>query len=94
MSRSLRKWWKALPENRRELMRDWVLRRRWHLTAGGAVAVVIVALLLLTHLEESPLTGRVRLLLFSKEAYLELAALTAEGVRQDGTMKVGGGAKV
>uniref|UniRef100_A0A8C7Y8Y1 Metalloendopeptidase OMA1, mitochondrial n=1 Tax=Oryzias sinensis TaxID=183150 RepID=A0A8C7Y8Y1_9TELE len=88
LGRSLRKWWKALPENRRELMRDWVLRRRWHLTAGGAVAVVIVALLLLTHLDESPLTGRVRLLLFSKEAYLELAALTAEGVRQEGTMKV------
>ncbi|XP_078801759.1 metalloendopeptidase OMA1, mitochondrial [Oryzias latipes] len=83
LGRSLRKWWKALPENRRELMRDWVLRRRWHLSAGGAVAVVIVALLLLTHLDESPLTGRVRLLLFSKEAYLELAALTAEGYLEE-----------
>uniref|UniRef100_A0A3B3D9N6 Metalloendopeptidase OMA1, mitochondrial n=1 Tax=Oryzias melastigma TaxID=30732 RepID=A0A3B3D9N6_ORYME len=83
VSRSLRKWWNALPENRRELMREWVLRRRWPLTGGVAVAVVLVALLLLTHLDETPLTGRVRLPLFSREAYLELAALTAEGYLEE-----------
>uniref|UniRef100_A0A3B3BMR3 Metalloendopeptidase OMA1, mitochondrial n=1 Tax=Oryzias melastigma TaxID=30732 RepID=A0A3B3BMR3_ORYME len=83
LGRSLRKWWNALPENRRELMREWVLRRRWPLTGGVAVAVVLVALLLLTHLDETPLTGRVRLPLFSREAYLELAALTAEGYLEE-----------
>ncbi|XP_037830180.1 metalloendopeptidase OMA1, mitochondrial isoform X2 [Kryptolebias marmoratus] len=76
--RSIRKWWTALPQNRRLLLRQWVLGHRWHLAAGGGVALLIAALLLLTHLDESPVTGRVRLLVFSRETYLELAALTSE----------------
>lgn len=79
--RSIRKWWAALPDNRQQLMREWLWQRRWHLAAGAGVAMVIIALLLLTHLDESPLTGRTRLLVFSKDNYLELAALTSEAVR-------------
>lgn len=63
-------------------MREWVWQRRWHLAAGAGVAMVIVALLLLTHLDESPVTGRTRLLVFSKENYMQLAALTSEAVRE------------
>ncbi|XP_041862351.1 metalloendopeptidase OMA1, mitochondrial isoform X2 [Melanotaenia boesemani] len=59
-------------------MREWVLRRRWHLVAGAGVAMVILALLLLTHLDESPVTGRIRLLVFSREKYMELATLISE----------------
>lgn len=72
----------SLPHNRRLLLREWALRHRWRLAAGGGVALLIVALLLLTHLEEAPVTGRVRLLVFSREKYLELAALTSEAVRK------------
>ncbi|XP_076583038.1 metalloendopeptidase OMA1, mitochondrial [Chaetodon auriga] len=78
LGRSIRNWWVALPDNRRQLMREWAWQRRWHLTAGAGVAMVIVALLLLTHLDESPVTGRTRLLVFSRENYLELAAMTSE----------------
>ncbi|XP_026161283.1 metalloendopeptidase OMA1, mitochondrial [Mastacembelus armatus] len=78
LGRSIRKWWVALPDNRRQLMREWAWRRRWHLATGIGVAMVIVALLLLTHLDESPVTGRTRLLVFSRENYMELAALTSE----------------
>lgn len=81
--RGIRKWWAALPDNRRQLMREWAWQRRWHLTAGTCVAMVIVALLLLTHLDESPVTGRTRLLVFSRDNYMELAALTSEAVRED-----------
>nr|XP_019936154.1 PREDICTED: metalloendopeptidase OMA1, mitochondrial [Paralichthys olivaceus] len=81
--RSIRKWWASLPSNRRQLMHEWVWRRRWHLAAGAGVAMVIAALLLLTHLDESPLTGRIRLLVFSKETYMELAALTSEAYMQE-----------
>ncbi|XP_068581565.1 metalloendopeptidase OMA1, mitochondrial [Cebidichthys violaceus] len=83
LGRSIRKWWVALPDNRRQLFRGWVRRRRWHLAAGAAVAVVIVALLLLTHLDESPVTGRTRLLVFSRETYMELAALTSEAYMEE-----------
>ncbi|XP_038162860.1 metalloendopeptidase OMA1, mitochondrial isoform X2 [Cyprinodon tularosa] len=78
LGRSVRKWWVALPDNRRQLMHEWIRRRRWHLAAGAGVTLVIVALLLLTHLDESPVTGRLRLLVFSRDKYMELAALTSE----------------
>lgn len=78
LGRSIRKWWVALPDNRRHLMRQWTWQRRWHLAGGAAVAMVIVALLLLTHLDVSPVTGRTRLLVFSRENYMELAAVTSD----------------
>ncbi|XP_029683513.1 metalloendopeptidase OMA1, mitochondrial isoform X2 [Takifugu rubripes] len=83
LGRSIRKWWVALPANRRQLFREWVWQRRWHLAALAGVAMVILSLLLLTHLDESPLTGRTRLLVFSRESYLELAALTAEAYMEE-----------
>lgn len=82
--RSIRKWWVALPANRRQLLREWAWHRRWHLAAGAGVAMVIVALLLLTHLDESPVTGRTRLVVFSRENYMELATLTTKAVREGG----------
>lgn len=63
-------------------MREWTWQRRWHLAAGAGVAMVTVALLLLTHLDESPVTGRTRLLVFSKENSMELAAVTSAAVRE------------
>ncbi|XP_070688975.1 metalloendopeptidase OMA1, mitochondrial isoform X2 [Pempheris klunzingeri] len=80
---SIRKWWVALPPNRRQLMCKWAWQRRWHLAAGGGVATVILALLLLTHLDESPVTGRTRLLVFSRENYMELAAVTSEAYMEE-----------
>lgn len=43
-------------------------------------AVVIVSLFVLTHLDEAPVTGRTRLLVFSRENYIDLAAITSEMV--------------
>ncbi|XP_029988000.1 metalloendopeptidase OMA1, mitochondrial [Sphaeramia orbicularis] len=78
LGRSIRKWWVALPDNRRDLMREWAWQQRWRLAAGAGVTMVMIALLLLTHLDESPVTGRTRLLVFSREKYMELTALTSE----------------
>lgn len=46
-------------------------------------AVVIVSLFVLTHLDEAPVTGRTRLLVFSRENYIDLAAITSEMVRNE-----------
>uniref|UniRef100_W5L1K0 Metalloendopeptidase OMA1, mitochondrial n=1 Tax=Astyanax mexicanus TaxID=7994 RepID=W5L1K0_ASTMX len=73
LGRSIRKWWKALPPNKKQLFREWVWQRRWHLVAAGAGLMLITSLFLFTHLEESPITGRTRLLVFSKESFMELA---------------------
>ncbi|TKS74911.1 Metalloendopeptidase OMA1, mitochondrial [Collichthys lucidus] len=35
LGRSLRKWWVALPANRRQLMCERTWQRRWHLAAGA-----------------------------------------------------------
>ncbi|KAM8874817.1 metalloendopeptidase OMA1, mitochondrial [Spinachia spinachia] len=83
LGRSIRKWWAALPADRRQLARQWVHQRRWHLVGVVSVATVIVGLLLLTHLDESPVTGRTRLLVFSRETHMELAARTSEAYLQD-----------
>lgn len=83
LGRSIRKWWVAQPPNRRQLIREWVRHRRWHLISGAGVAMVILALLLLTHLDESPVTGRTRLLVFNREKYMELAALTSEAYMEE-----------
>lgn len=45
--------------------------------------MVIMLLLLLTHLDESPMTGRTRLLVFSREKYMELAALTSQAYMEE-----------
>ncbi|KAM7410313.1 hypothetical protein PAMA_001655 [Pampus argenteus] len=83
LGRSIRKWWVALPANRRKLLRQWVWQRRWQLAALAGVVMVIIVLLLLTHLDESPVTGRTRLLVFSRENYMELAALTSEAYMEE-----------
>lgn len=81
--RSLRVWWVTLPANRRQLLRQWAWQRRWHIVACAVAAVVIMSLFLLTHLDEAPVTGRTRLLVFSRESYVDLAAVTSEMVRKE-----------
>ncbi|XP_031689296.1 metalloendopeptidase OMA1, mitochondrial isoform X1 [Oncorhynchus kisutch] len=83
LGRSIRKWWWALPPNKQQLVRQKVWRRRWQLVAGGMVAMVIMASFFLTHLDESPITGRTRLLVFSRENYMELATVTGDGYMEE-----------
>uniref|UniRef100_A0A3Q3E5F9 Metalloendopeptidase OMA1, mitochondrial n=1 Tax=Hippocampus comes TaxID=109280 RepID=A0A3Q3E5F9_HIPCM len=83
LGRSLRKWWVALPDNRRQLFRQWAWQRRWRLVVAAGVGAVITILLLLTHLDQSPVTGRTRLLVFSRQNYMELAAFTSEAYMEE-----------
>ncbi|KAL1254529.1 hypothetical protein QQF64_016758 [Cirrhinus molitorella] len=79
LGRSIRKWWLALPPNKKQLFREWTWRRRWHFVGAGAGLLFFFSLFLLTHLDESPITGRTRLLVFNRENFMELAQFTAEG---------------
>ncbi|XP_072552245.1 metalloendopeptidase OMA1, mitochondrial [Salminus brasiliensis] len=73
LGRSIRKWWKALPPNKKQLFREWAWQRRWYLVGAATGLLLIASLFFFTHLEESPITGRARLLVFSKESFMELA---------------------
>ncbi|KAL4634947.1 metalloendopeptidase OMA1, mitochondrial [Arapaima gigas] len=79
LGRSIRKWWRSLPPNRRELMQQAAWQRRWHLAAGGVGLLIVLAIFFLTHLDEAPIMGRVRLLVFRQEEFLDLARLMSEG---------------
>lgn len=83
LGRSIRKWWTALPDNRRQLLREWMWLRRWRLAAGAGVTLVIMAVLLLTHADQCPLTGRTRLLVFSRDSYMELAAHMSQAYMEE-----------
>ncbi|XP_016340105.1 metalloendopeptidase OMA1, mitochondrial isoform X2 [Sinocyclocheilus anshuiensis] len=83
LGRSIRKWWLALPPNRKQLFREWTWRRRWHFVGAGAGLLFFVCLFLFTHLDESPVTGRTRLLVFSRENFMELAQVTAEAYMEE-----------
>ncbi|XP_051929145.1 metalloendopeptidase OMA1, mitochondrial [Hippocampus zosterae] len=83
LGRSLRKWWVALPDNRRQLFRQWAWQRRWRLVVAAGVGAIISILLLLTHLDQSPVTGRTRLLVFSRQNYMELAAFTSKAYMEE-----------
>ncbi|KAM9796702.1 metalloendopeptidase OMA1, mitochondrial [Syngnathus typhle] len=83
MGRSIRKWWMALPDNRRQLFRQWAWQQRWRLVAVVVTAAAITVLLLLTHLDQSPVTGRTRLLVFSRQNYMELATFTSEAYMEE-----------
>ncbi|ETE70270.1 Metalloendopeptidase OMA1, mitochondrial, partial [Ophiophagus hannah] len=61
LGRSIRKWWRALPPNKKELFKEAVRRNKWKITFGISSLGVIFILFYFTHLEETPITGRTRL---------------------------------
>ncbi|XP_016122529.1 metalloendopeptidase OMA1, mitochondrial-like [Sinocyclocheilus grahami] len=83
LGRSIRKWWLALPPNKKQLFREWTWCRRWHFVGAGTGLLFFVCLFLFTHLDESPVTGRTRLLVFSRENFMELAQVTAEAYMEE-----------
>ncbi|XP_058234855.1 metalloendopeptidase OMA1, mitochondrial isoform X2 [Hemibagrus wyckioides] len=78
LGRSIRKWWKALPANKKQLLREWAWQRRWRLTGLGTGLLLFMSLFFFTYMEESPVTGRTRLLVFSKETFIELTKHASE----------------
>ncbi|KAK2863946.1 hypothetical protein Q7C36_003100 [Tachysurus vachellii] len=78
VGRSIRKWWKALPPNKKQLLREWAWQRRWRLTGVGTGLMLFISLFFFTYMEESPLTGRSRLLVFSKETFIKLTEHATE----------------
>ncbi|KAI5619880.1 metalloendopeptidase OMA1, mitochondrial [Silurus asotus] len=78
LGRSIRKWWKALPPKKKQLFREWAWQRRWHLTGVSTVVLLFMALFCFTHMEESPLTGRSRFLVFSRDNFIKLSEHASE----------------
>lgn len=79
--RSIRKWWKALPPNKRELFKESVRTNKWKILLGVSSLGVLFVVFYFTHLEETPITGRARLLVFGKEHLRQLSQVEYSMVR-------------
>ncbi|XP_053928921.1 metalloendopeptidase OMA1, mitochondrial isoform X2 [Cuculus canorus] len=75
LGRSIRNWWKALPPNKRELFKESARKNKWKILLGVGSLGVLFVVFYFTHLEETPITGRPRLLVFGKEHFRELSEI-------------------
>uniref|UniRef100_A0A8C8SU48 Metalloendopeptidase OMA1, mitochondrial n=1 Tax=Pelusios castaneus TaxID=367368 RepID=A0A8C8SU48_9SAUR len=75
LGRSIRKWWKALPPNKQELFKESARKNKWKIVMGLCSLGVLFIMFYFTHLEETPITGRARLLVFGKEHFRELSQM-------------------
>ncbi|XP_064003022.1 metalloendopeptidase OMA1, mitochondrial isoform X2 [Pogoniulus pusillus] len=75
LGRSIRNWWKALPPNKRELVKQSARKNKWKILLGVSSLGVLFVIFYFTHLEETPMTGRPRLLVFGKEHFRELSQM-------------------
>ncbi|XP_063795343.1 metalloendopeptidase OMA1, mitochondrial isoform X2 [Pseudophryne corroboree] len=83
LGRSVRKWWRALPANKRQLFKQSVRENKWKLSIGAAALGSVIILFYFTNLEETPITGRSRLLVFRKEHYDLLTTLEYESLIEE-----------
>ncbi|XP_072275455.1 metalloendopeptidase OMA1, mitochondrial [Pyxicephalus adspersus] len=83
LGRSVRKWWKALPANKRQLFKENLQQNRWKLSLASLGLGFLIILFYFTSLEETPVTGRARLLVFRKEHYDLLTTLAYENMIEE-----------
>ncbi|XP_077929207.1 metalloendopeptidase OMA1, mitochondrial isoform X2 [Halichoerus grypus] len=78
VGRGIRKWWQALPPNKKELFKESLRKNQWKLLLCFSSFGLLFVVFYFTHLEVSPVTGRSRLLLLGKEHFRLLSELEYE----------------
>uniref|UniRef100_UPI00398F3471 metalloendopeptidase OMA1, mitochondrial n=1 Tax=Pristiophorus japonicus TaxID=55135 RepID=UPI00398F3471 len=80
LGRSIRKWWQSLPHDKQELFKGTLIKNKWRILLAICSLSGLIALYFWTHLDKSPITGRSRLLMFSKRQFLQLAEFEYQSV--------------
>ncbi|XP_014927826.1 metalloendopeptidase OMA1, mitochondrial isoform X1 [Acinonyx jubatus] len=78
VGRGIRKWWQALPPNKKELFKESLRKNKWKLFLCFSSFGLLFVVFYFTHLEVSPITGRNKLLLLGKEHFKLLSELEYE----------------
>uniref|UniRef100_A0A4X2KDR3 Metalloendopeptidase OMA1, mitochondrial n=1 Tax=Vombatus ursinus TaxID=29139 RepID=A0A4X2KDR3_VOMUR len=78
VGRGIRKWWQTLPPNKKELFKESVKKNKWKLFLGLSSLGVLFVVFYFTHLEESPVTGRKKLLVLGKDQFMMLSQMEYE----------------
>ncbi|XP_033080942.1 metalloendopeptidase OMA1, mitochondrial isoform X2 [Trachypithecus francoisi] len=84
IGRGIRKWWQALPPNKKELFKQSIRKNKWKLFLGLSSCGLLFVVFYFTHLEVSPVTGRSKLLLLGKEQFRLLSELEYEAAEKAG----------
>ncbi|XP_030769173.1 metalloendopeptidase OMA1, mitochondrial isoform X2 [Rhinopithecus roxellana] len=79
----IRKWWQALPPNKKELFKQSIRKNKWKLFLGLSSCGLLFVVFYFTHLEVSPVTGRSKLLLLGKEQFRLLSELEYEAYMEE-----------
>ncbi|ELK06200.1 metalloendopeptidase OMA1, mitochondrial isoform X1 [Pteropus alecto] len=83
IGRGIRKWWHALPPNKKELFKESIKKNKWKLFLGLSGLGLLFMVFYFTHLEVSPITGRSKLLLLGKEHFSLLSELEYEACMEE-----------
>ncbi|KAF7244436.1 Metalloendopeptidase OMA1, mitochondrial [Varanus komodoensis] len=75
LGRSIRKWWRALPPNKKELLKEAARRNTWKIVFILCSVGIIFIMFYCTNLDDTPITGRARLLVFGKEHFAQLSQM-------------------
>ncbi|XP_074077429.1 metalloendopeptidase OMA1, mitochondrial isoform X2 [Macrotis lagotis] len=75
VGRGIRKWWQTLPPNKKELFKESIKKNKWKLLLGLSSLGILFVVFYFTHLEESPVTGRKKLLVLGKEQFMMLSQM-------------------
>ncbi|XP_069794598.1 LOW QUALITY PROTEIN: metalloendopeptidase OMA1, mitochondrial [Narcine bancroftii] len=83
LGRSIRKWWQALPPDEQKMLKDKVKKNKWRILFSLCGLSGVIGIYFWTHLDKSPITGRTRLLVFSKRQFLQLAEFEYQSVLEN-----------
>jgi len=72
LNRYLRKWWRGLPPNKRQLVIDWFLRHKWKFGLALSSIIALFYLYYINHIQETPITKRKRFIAFTPQQLLQI----------------------
>ncbi|XP_053205026.1 metalloendopeptidase OMA1, mitochondrial-like [Panonychus citri] len=73
MGRSIRKWYSALPPNKKQLIKQWLMSNAEKIGLIFAAIVIIAFAFYQTHIQETPVTKRQRFILFTEDQFGSIA---------------------
>jgi len=71
--RNIRKWWRALPKEKKAVHWSRVKEKKWKIAGGASVSSVLAYCYYISHLEITPITGRERFTVVSSKQIQEFS---------------------
>lgn len=78
VGRKIRSWYRNLPPNKKRMFKDWIIRNKVLLVGIISALSLGIAGFYYTHLEETPITGRRRFVIFNDKQFKNMAKFEFE----------------